>query len=102
MRIQLTISQMEECISLGQELVNEDSVNHISDGGLELPGQETVNEDEDSSDVPQDGGVRRGKRNRTPREMYVSSMQGKMYVKGKYKWGWLPHDEEKINQGGVN
>ena len=64
----------------GQEMVDEDSVNHISDGGVDLPGQEMVNGDTESNDAPQDGGVRRGKRNRTPREMYVPAMQGKTYA----------------------
>ena len=39
--------------------------NHVSDGGVKLPGQEMVNEDVDSSGAPQDGGVHQGKRNRT-------------------------------------
>ena len=43
----------------GQEMVNEDSVNHILDGEVDLLGQEMVNEDAESSDSPQDGGVRR-------------------------------------------
>ena len=46
----------------GKEMVNEDSVNHISDGGVDLFGQETVNWDAESNDAPQDGGVRLGKK----------------------------------------
>jgi hypothetical protein len=73
-----------------QEVVNEDSVNHISDGGVDLPGQEIVNEDAEPNDAPQDGGVRRGRRNRTPREMYEPSMQGKSYARGKYEGVGFP------------
>ena len=61
-------------------MVNEDSVNHISYGGVDLPGQEAVNGDAESNDTPQDGGVRQGKRNRTPREMYMPLIQGKLYA----------------------
>ena len=60
-----------------QEMVNEDLVNHISDK-VDLSGQEMVHEDAESSDVPKNGGVCRGKTHRTPREMYPPLMQGKM------------------------
>ena len=36
----------------GQEMVNEDSVNHISDRGVDLPGQEKVNAVAESNDPP--------------------------------------------------
>ena len=65
----------------GQETVNEDSVNHISDGGVDLPGQEMVNGDTESSDASQLGGVRRGRRNRTSREMHVPLMQVRHMLK---------------------
>ena len=58
----------------GQEMVNTDFVNHTSDGGVDLPGQEIVNGDAESNDTPQDGGLRRGRRDRTPRDLYVPSM----------------------------
>ena len=57
----------------GQETVNEYSVNHISDRRVNLPGEEMANVDAESNDVPQDGGVRRGKK-RTAREMYVPAV----------------------------
>ena len=41
--------------SVKQEMVNEDSVNHTSDGGVQFPGQETVNED--SVHRISDGGI---------------------------------------------
>ena len=42
-------------MSVKQEMVNEDSINHISDGGVHIPGQERVNKD--SIDHLSDGGV---------------------------------------------
>ena len=50
----------------GQEKVNEDSVNHLSDGGVHFSGQEKVNAVANSNDSPQDGGVRWSGRNKTP------------------------------------
>ena len=68
-------------MSVKQEMVNEDSVNRISDGGVHFPEQEMVNEDfvnhilnwevdlswqetiheeVGSSDAPQYGGLRQG------------------------------------------
>ena len=35
-----------------QEMVNEDSIDRFSDGGVEFPDQEMVNQDIDSSDAP--------------------------------------------------
>ena len=82
-------------MSVKQEMVNKDSVNHISDGAVHFPGQEKVTEVPvnhisgwgvdssrqekvnavaNSNDSPQDRGVRRSGRN--PMEMYVPSMQG--------------------------
>ena len=63
-------------------------------------GQDTVSEDVESSDVPQDGGVRRSKRNMTPREMYVPAMQGKMYAKGKYEGVGFPMVRKRSTKGG--
>ena len=42
-------------MSVKQEMVNEDSVNHFSDGGVHFPGQEMVNGD--SINYISDGGV---------------------------------------------
>merc|ERR1712086_891634 len=53
-------------MSVKHEMVNEDSINHISDGGVHIPGQERVNAVTNSNDPPQDGGVRRSGRNKTP------------------------------------
>ena len=50
-----------------------------------MPGQEIVNGDTESNDAPQEEGVCRGGRNRTPREMYVPSMRDNSYAKEKYK-----------------
>ena len=66
-----------------QEMVNWGSVNHISDGGVDLPRQEMVNAAAESNDIPQDEGGRQSRRNKTPRKMYVPSMQGKSYANGK-------------------
>ena len=44
-----------------QEIVNEDSIDRVSDGGVTFPVQEMVNQDADSSDAPKDGGVRQRK-----------------------------------------
>ena len=54
---------MEECIFLGKKRLMR--IDHPSDGGVQLPGQEMVNEYADSSDTPQDRGVRWGKITRT-------------------------------------
>ena len=58
-----------------------------------------VNEDADSSDAPQDGGVRRGKRNMTPREIYVPALHAKTYARGKYKEVGFPTVRKKLTEG---
>ena len=83
----------------GQETVNKGSITHVSDGGVDLPGQVTVNEDVETSENPRDGGVCQGKRNRTPREMYVLVMQGKTYTKGKYKGIGFPTERKRSAKG---
>jgi len=83
--------------SVKQEVVNEDSVNHISDGGVDFPRQEKVNPVAESNDPsPQDGGVRRSRRNKTPREMYVPSMQGKSYANNKYDGVGFPTVKKRL------
>ena len=53
-------------------------VDFISDGGESLyPGQEIGSENEEPNVDPQDQGVHRGERTRTPREMYVASVRRK-------------------------
>ena len=64
-----------------------------------LLGQELVNGDVEYNDTPQYGGVCQGGRNRTPREMYVPSMQGKLYDKGKYEGVEFPR-VKKTTEGG--
>ena len=71
-------------------MVNGGLVKHISDGGVDLPRQEMVNAVTESNDTPQDKGVRRSRRNKTPGKMHVPSMQGKSYASGKYKGGGFP------------
>ena len=80
--------------------MNEDSINHISDGEVDSPGQEKVNADAESNDPPQDGGVRRSRRNDTPREMYVLSMQGKSYANEKYDGVGFPTVKKTLTEGG--
>ena len=83
----------------GQEMLNEDSINHISDGGVDFPGQEKVNPVAESNDPsPQDGGVRRSRRNKTPREMYVPSMQGKSYANNKYDGVGFPTVKKRLTE----
>ena len=64
-----------------------------------MPGQEMVNGDTGSNDAPQDRGARRGGRNRTPMEMYVLSMQGKSYAKGKYEGVGLLTVKKRSTEG---
>ena len=82
-----------------QEIVNEDSIDRVSDGGVTFPVQEMVNQDADSSDTSQDGGVCRGKRNRIPHEMYVTVLHSKTYAKGKYKGVGFPTVRKKSTEG---
>ena len=58
-----------------------------------------ANGDTESNDTPQDGGVCRGRRNRTPREMYEPSMQGKSYAKGKYEGVGFPRVKKRSTEG---
>ena len=83
-------------------MVNEDQVNHVSDKGVGLSGQETIYEDVETSDTPQDGGVCQVKRNRTPQEIYVPAIQGKTYAEGKYKGGGdFPTVRKRSTKGGA-
>ena len=43
--------------------------------------------------------MRRGKRNRTPREMYVPSVQDKTYAKGKYEGVGFPTVRKRSTNG---
>ena len=81
-------------------MVNEDQVNHVSDKGVGLSGQETIYEDVETSDTPQDGGVCQGKRNGTPRGMSVPAMQGKAYARGKYEGVGFPMVRKRSTKGG--
>ena len=83
----------------GQEMVNEDSINHISDGGVDSPRQEKVNAVVNCNDYPQDGEVRRSGRNKTPRKKYVPSMQGKSYANEKYDGVGFPSVKKKLSKG---
>ena len=81
-------------------MVNVDSINHVPDGGVQFPGQEMGNQNEEPSDIPQDGGVRRGKKNRIPQEIYVLEMCDRTYEKGKYEGVGLPAVKESQLRGG--
>ena len=61
-------------------------------------GQEMLNQDADSKDAPQNRGVCRGKRNRTPREMFVPALHGKTYTKGQYKGVGFPMARKKLTK----
>ena len=60
-----------------------------------------VSADTESNDAPQDGGVRQSRRNRTPREMYVPSVQGRLYANGKDEGGGLPTAKKRSTEGGT-
>ena len=83
----------------GQEMVNEDSINHISDGGVDSPRQEKVNAVAESNGSPQDRGVCRSGRNKTPREMYVPSMQDKSYANEKYDGVGFSTAKKRLSEG---
>ena len=66
---------------------------------MDFPGQEKVNPVAESNDPsPQDGGVRRSRRNKTPREMYVPSMQGKSYANKKYDGVGFPTVKKRLTE----
>jgi hypothetical protein len=69
-----------------QELINEDTIHHTSDGGVsQFSGQEIVNDNEAPTVDPQDQGVPKEKRNMTPMVIYVPSHYVKVYAKERYR-----------------
>ena len=76
--------------SVKQEVLNEELVDHNPDEGVNLREETIANTDTDLSDTSQDGGVRRSRRKRTTRKMYVPSMRGKTYTKENHEGVGFP------------